>query len=84
MLTHQIIGHASNDTIVREIMDRIADALAVSKLNVRMADYQESVKVDGANGGDRMLTGNRTVVIEFGSGDKDVEIGYSPSDCCGG
>lgn len=84
MRTHQTIGHHSDATIIGDITSRIADALADAKTTIQFSDYQESIKVDGVNGGERMLTGNRTIVIEIGAGDKDVEIVYSPSDCCGG
>lgn len=84
MRTHQTIGHPSDAAVVRDITARIAEALSDAKTTIQFADYQESIKVDGVNGGERMLTGNRTIVIEIGAGDKDVEIVYSPSDCCGG
>ena len=78
MLTNKIVGHSSNDAVVRDIMDRIADAIQGDPVLVSMTEYAHSFKIDGK----RHATGMRTFVININDGDPDLSVEYNNTSCC--
>ncbi len=79
MLEKNIVGHADQPQIVAEIVERVAAMLRESKRQIRFDEYRKVLRLEGQ----RIETGENTIVITLGGGDSDVDV-MVDSNCCGG
>lgn len=79
MLEKNIVGHADQPQIVAEIVERVATMLRESKRQIRFDEYRKVLRLEGQ----RIETGENTIVITLGGGDPDVDV-MVDINCCGG
>lgn len=83
MVKSSLVGGARNNAFVQSVMDLVAAAIDAAA-TVRVEDFAQTIKVDGANYGKPFETGKRTIVIRLDGGDPEIEFEYlGGGGCCG-